>query len=81
VSDGPVHEPANLMGESQRELAAIPEANTPSRKSKRRAESVNVHSLERAERIKAACTLDFALEKGTNSKPNSSFFTSPMNMS
>jgi hypothetical protein len=42
---------------------------------------VNEHSLEHARRIKAACNLDFASDKGTNSKPISSFFTIQMNMS
>jgi hypothetical protein len=37
-----------------RELAAIPEANTPSRKSKRQANSDDEHSLDKAERIKTA---------------------------
>jgi hypothetical protein len=81
VSEGPIHELANRVGKEQRELAAIPEADTPSRKSKRRNESVNEHSLEHARRIKAACNLDFASDKGTNSKPISSFFTIQMNMS
>jgi hypothetical protein len=66
-------EPAKWMGKAQRELMAIPEADTPSRKSKRRAESLNEHSLERAKRIKAARNLDFTSKKGTNSRHSSSF--------
>jgi hypothetical protein len=40
-------------------MAAIPEAETPGRRSKHRAETVDESSMERAERIKAACNLDF----------------------
>jgi hypothetical protein len=65
--------PANRMVDAQRELAAIPEADTPSRKSKRRAKSVDKHSLERAERMKASRNLDLDSGNGTNSKPNLSF--------
>jgi hypothetical protein len=72
-AQAPVHELANLMAESKKELATIPEVDTPSHKSKRRAESVNEHSLERVERIKAACNLDFTSEKGNSSKPHASF--------
>jgi hypothetical protein len=60
VTEDPVQEPANQMGELQQELAAIPEANTPSCKSKRRAASVDEHSLDHTEQIKAACNLDYA---------------------
>jgi hypothetical protein len=56
-----------------RELAAIPEADTPSRKSKRRVNSGDEHSLDRAERIKAARNLDFAPEKGNSSTHQASF--------
>jgi hypothetical protein len=45
-------------------FAAIPEASTPSRKSKRRAASADEHSLERAEKIKAAKNLDAPLKQG-----------------
>jgi hypothetical protein len=58
---------------AQQEMAAIPAADTPSRKSKRRADSVDEHSLERAERMKAACNLDLSAGKGTKTRPNSSF--------
>jgi hypothetical protein len=81
VSDGPIHEPTNRMGEAQRELAAISKADTPTHKNKRRVESVNEHSLECVKQIKAARNLDFSSDKCTNSKPISSFFTIPMSMS
>jgi hypothetical protein len=41
------------------EMAAIPEIETPGRRSKRRAGSVDESSLERAERMKVARNLDF----------------------
>jgi hypothetical protein len=41
------------------QLAAIPETKSPGRRSKRRADTVDEFSLERAERIKAARNLDF----------------------
>jgi hypothetical protein len=44
-----VHGPANTVHEVQRDFAAILEASTPSRKSKRRAQSADEHSLDRAE--------------------------------
>jgi hypothetical protein len=40
-------------------MAAISEIETPGRRSKRRAVSVDESSLERAERMKAARNLDF----------------------
>jgi hypothetical protein len=40
-------------------MAVIPETETPGRRSKRRAETVDESSMERAERIKAAHNLDF----------------------
>jgi hypothetical protein len=40
-------------------LAAIPETESPGRRSKHRAESADESSMERAERIKAARNLDF----------------------
>jgi hypothetical protein len=39
-------------------LAAIPEASTPSRRSKRRVDSVDQASLERVEKLKATRNLD-----------------------
>jgi hypothetical protein len=74
VFDGPVQDLVNQMGEVQRELAAISEADTPSRKSKRRVASVDEHSLDCTERLKAARNLDFASDKGTSRKPTPSFF-------
>jgi hypothetical protein len=44
----PVHDPTNKRAVVQREIAAIPEASTRSRKSKRKAQSVDEHSLDRA---------------------------------
>jgi hypothetical protein len=49
------------------DLAAIPKASTPSRKrSKRRAGSADEHSMDRAERMKAAKNLDAPLKQGNN---------------
>jgi hypothetical protein len=67
------HDPAKQRAKAQKVMAAILEAETPLRKSKRRSESVDEHSLDRAERIKAARNLDFTAEKGNNSKPLVSF--------
>jgi hypothetical protein len=50
----------------------IPEASTLSRKSKRRAQSAEEHSLDRAERMKAARKLNFAFEKGNDSDTQTS---------
>jgi hypothetical protein len=47
-------EVASPVAMQLRELAAIPEAETPSRKSKRRASTDDEHSLEQAGRIKTA---------------------------
>jgi hypothetical protein len=57
----------------QRELAAIPEANTTSCKSKRREDSVEEESLDLGERKKAARKLDFTSDKGNNNMSQSSF--------
>jgi hypothetical protein len=61
------------VGTDEKDLAAIPEAETPSCKSKRRSETVDENSLDRAERIKAARNLDFTSEKSNSSKSNVSF--------
>jgi hypothetical protein len=53
-------------------LAAIPEASTPSRRSKRRVDSVDQASLERAEKLKAARNLDSLPKQGTNDIPDKS---------
>jgi hypothetical protein len=71
--DTHVHDPGNMRSVTQREMAAIPEANALSHKSKRRAESADEHSLDRAEWIKAACNLDFTAEKGNISMTHASF--------
>jgi hypothetical protein len=69
----------NLVAMQLRELAAILEAETPSRKSKR-ASTGDEHSLEWAERIKAARNLDFTTEKGNSSSPHASFVHFQMNV-
>jgi hypothetical protein len=63
--DAPGSEPVTPRAETHRELAAISEVGTPSRRSKRRADTADEPSLERAERIKATCNLDFNPKKGT----------------
>jgi hypothetical protein len=55
------------------DLAAIPEADTPTRRSKRRADTADQPSLERAERIKAARNMDATPNKGNNTMPQTSF--------
>jgi hypothetical protein len=57
----------------QRELAAIPEANTTSCKSKRREDLVEEESLDLGERKKATRKLDFTSDKGNNNMSQSSF--------
>jgi hypothetical protein len=57
----------------QRDFAAILEASTPSRKSKRRAQSADEHSLDWSEWIKAARNLDFNSMKGNSSTTESLF--------
>jgi hypothetical protein len=52
------------------QLTAIPEAETPGRRSKRRAETMDESSLERAERIKTARNLDL---KGNSESAKRSF--------
>jgi hypothetical protein len=47
-----------------RELAAIPEADTPMRRSKRRANSADQTSLENVEQIKVARNVDYTSKKG-----------------
>jgi hypothetical protein len=60
--------PAITLANTQAaDLAAIPKASTPSRKrSKRRAGSADEHSMDRAERMKAAKNLDAPLKQGNN---------------
>jgi hypothetical protein len=53
----PIYDPTKTKVVVQRDKAAILEASTPSRKSKRRAQSTDEHSLDRAEWIKAAHNL------------------------
>jgi hypothetical protein len=55
--------PSPIMHEVQ--MASIPESETPGRRSKRRVETIDESSLERAERMEAARNLDF---KGTISR-------------
>jgi hypothetical protein len=66
-------EPLTPRAETHRELAAISEVGTPSRRSKRRADTADEPSLERAERIKAARNLDFNPKKGTKTTSHASF--------
>jgi hypothetical protein len=66
--EAPDSEPPSLiMHEVQ--MASILESETPGRRSKRRAETVDESSLERAERMKAAHNLDF---KGNKEQSQSS---------
>jgi hypothetical protein len=66
----------------KKDLAAIPEAETPSCKSKRRLETVDENSLDRVEWIKVVGNLDFTLEKGNSNKSTVSFVHFyPMRMS
>jgi hypothetical protein len=58
---------ANQKSAAQEGLTAIPEAFTPLRSSKRRAVTADQHSLERAERLKAARNLDYTPKLGNNS--------------
>jgi hypothetical protein len=71
--DATVHDPASPRVVVQRELAAIPEANTTSCKSKRREDSVEEESLDLGEQKKAARKLDFTSDKGNNNMSQSSF--------
>jgi hypothetical protein len=71
--DATVHDPASPRVVVQRELAAIPEANTTSCKSKRREDSVEEESLDLGERKKATRKLDFTSDKGNNNMSQSSF--------
>jgi hypothetical protein len=71
--DTPVHDPATKESEVQREIAVILKASTPSRKSKRKAQSADEHSLDRAEQIKAVRNLDFNSEKGNSSTTETLF--------
>jgi hypothetical protein len=59
--------------EAQRDLAAIPEAETPSRRSRRRADTTDEPSLEHAERIKVASNLDSIPESGKRITSHASF--------
>jgi hypothetical protein len=59
--------------EQLRDLATIPEVESPSHKSKRRAQSGDEHSLVRATRMKVARNLDFSNEKGNSSTTHASF--------
>jgi hypothetical protein len=71
--DATVHDPASPRVVVQRELAAIPEANTTSCKSKRREDSVEEESLDLGKRKKATRKLDFTSDKGNNNMSQSSF--------
>jgi hypothetical protein len=58
--------------EASRELATIPQADTPSRRSKRRADTADAPSLERAKQIKVVRNLDSTTKKGNNTTPQAS---------
>jgi hypothetical protein len=73
VSLTPVNDPAKNKVVVQKETATILEASTLWRKSKRRAQSADEHSLDRAEWMKAARNLDFMSEIGNNSATQTSF--------
>jgi hypothetical protein len=57
-------EPAMPRTEAQRDLAALPEVETPSRRSRRRADTADEPSLEHGERIKATSNLDSIPKRG-----------------
>jgi hypothetical protein len=69
----PVQDLTNMKVVVQREMVVISEARTPSCKSKRRAQSADKHSLDRAKRIKAAHNLGYTSEKGNSSMTQTSF--------
>jgi hypothetical protein len=58
---------------AQGDLAVVPEATTPPRTSKRRADTIAEPSLERAERLKAARNLDATTKKGNDITSHISF--------
>jgi hypothetical protein len=68
----PISEPGSPVVQVA-EMAAIPEIVTPGRRSKRRAETANESSLERAERIKAARNMDVTHDKGNTEISQHSF--------
>jgi hypothetical protein len=55
------------------DMAAIPEADTPMQRSKRRADIADQSSLEHVERIKPACNIDTTPNKGNNTTSQNSF--------
>jgi hypothetical protein len=71
--DAPDSEPPSPVIHAA-QLAAIPEVETPGRRSKRRAESVDESSMEHALRMKAARNLDF---KGNKNHSQPSFLQLP----
>jgi hypothetical protein len=54
-------------------MAAIPEAPSPLRRSKRRADTADQISLERAERLKSAHNMDVMAKQGNKIHPEHSF--------
>jgi hypothetical protein len=77
-----VQDTTKQWARTKKDLAAIPEAETPSCKSKRRLETVDENSLDRVEWIKVVGNLDFTLEKGNSNKSTVSFVHFyPMRMS
>jgi hypothetical protein len=67
-------EPTSPEARQLRELAVIPKVESLSCKSKRRAQSGDEHSLDRAMRIKAARNLDLSKEKDNSSTTHASLF-------
>jgi hypothetical protein len=59
--------------QTQKVMAAIPEASTPSQRSKRRVSTADQSSLEQAERIKAARNLDSTPKSGNRQASHNSF--------
>jgi hypothetical protein len=69
-----LNESANLIAQVQADaMAAIPEASTPSRRSKRRADSAAQARLQRAEKIKAARSLDASPKQGNIETTDNTF--------
>jgi hypothetical protein len=69
----PGSEPVTPRAKAHRELEAIYEVGTPSRRSKRRVDTADEPFLEQAERIKATRNLDFNPKKGTTNTSHAFF--------
>jgi hypothetical protein len=73
VTDAQEGELETSSVQAQKALAAIPEASTPSRRSKRRVSTIDQSSLEQEERIKAALNLDSTPKLGNRQASHNSF--------